>query len=126
MPDISLKVAATQTGIDATYPSYIPNDYNLSGITSENEKITLDFYNAKADKTFSLSEEKSAWDSNTLLNNYVKDAFGDNYSIIREQGITIYTSKTEATWVNNRIVYKLSFEKGTLTDKQIRLIATSL
>ena len=35
MPDISLKVAAMQTGIDNPYPSYVPRDYNVSDVVSE-------------------------------------------------------------------------------------------
>ncbi|MBP5205036.1 hypothetical protein J6Z37_01920, partial [Candidatus Saccharibacteria bacterium] len=45
MPDISFRVAAMQTGIDASYPSHVPRNYNLSGITSESDKITLSFVN---------------------------------------------------------------------------------
>ena len=34
-PDISVRVAAMQSGIEATYPSYIPRGYSLSDIISE-------------------------------------------------------------------------------------------
>ena len=126
MPDISLKVAAMQTGIDATYPSYIPRDFAISSITSEDRKITLGFKNASTDAAFTLVEETSSWDSNALLNNYVKDACGDNYSAVKEQGLTIFICSSNATWVNGGVVYKLTADDGTLTNKQIRGIATSL
>ena len=126
MPDISLKVAAMQTGIEATYPSYVPRDFGLSGIVSESGKITLNFANHASGDEFSLVEEKSSWDSNALLNNFVKDEYGDNYSTIREQGLTIYVSDSNAAWVNGGIVYKLNTTTGTLTKKQISSIAASL
>lgn len=126
MPDISLRVAAMQTGINATYPNYIPRDFKTSGIVSEDGKITINFYNQNTRQSFSLIEEKSSWDSNALHNNFVKEAYGDDYSIIREQGLTIYVSKSNAAWVNGGIVYKLEAENGVLTDKQISSIATSL
>lgn len=126
MPDISLKVAAMQTGIEASYPSYVPRDYNLSDITSENGKITLNFRNAAAESAFTLVEEKSSWDSNALLSNFVKQAYGDNYTVVREQGLTIYVSGSNATWVNGGIVYKITTTSGSLTKKQIRSIAVSL
>ncbi len=126
IPDISLKVAAMQTGIDASYPSYIPRDYSISSITSENNKITLDFKNTKNNDAFSLVEEASSWDSNALMTNYVQKTFKDNYSIVREQGLTIYISDNNAAWVNGGIVYKLTVTSGSLTHKQIRSIAVSL
>ena len=126
MPDISLRVAAMQTGIEASYPGYVPRDYSLSDITSEDGKITLNFKNASTGDAFTLIEEQSSWDSNALLTNYVKDAYGDNYSVIREQGLTIYISGSDASWVNGGVVYKLKTTSGSLTKKQIRSIAVSL
>lgn len=125
MPDISLKVAAMQTGIDATYPSYVPRDYNVAGITSENGRVVLEFHN-NTDEKFILEEEASSWDSNALLTNYVKEAFGDGYSIVREQGLTIYIKGSNAAWVNGGIVYKIKAADEVLTNKQIRSIAVSL
>ena len=126
MPDISLRVAAMQTGINASYPGYIPRDYRLSSITSEDSKINLKFYNANTGDLFSLIEEKSSWDSNALLNNYVKPTFDENYTTVREQGITIYLAEDSATWVNGGIVYKLQYNNGALNNRQIRSIAVSL
>lgn len=126
MPDISLKVAAMQTGIDAAYPNYIPRDFRISSITSENGKITLEFVNDNTKDAFSLIEEKSSWDSNALLNNFVKDAYGDKYDTVREQGLTLYINESNAAWVNGGVVYKLETTSGSLTNKQIRSIAVSL
>ena len=126
MPDLSLKVASIQTGIDASYPSYIPRDFTLSDITSENGKVSMSFKNAGSNTDFSLVQEKSSWDSSALLNNFVKDTYGDNYTTIREQGLTLYVSGSNACWVNGGIVYKLTTNSGSLTKKQIKSIATSL
>ena len=126
-PDVSLKVAAMQTGIDASYPSYTPRDFYLTDITSENGKITLNFKNPSSDTSYSLVEEKSAWDSNSLYNNFVKTNYKDDYSTVREQGLTVYISKnTDAAWVNGGVFYRLTVKSGSLTKKQITTIATSL
>ena len=125
-PDISLKVAAMQTGIEASYPSYVPRDFNLSDITSENGKVTLNFRNASTGDAFSIIEEKSSWDSNALLTNYVKDAFGSDYATIKEQGLTLYIGGGNAAWVNRGVVFKIRVSAGLLTKKQIRSIAVSL
>lgn len=126
MPDLSLKVAAMQTGIEASYPAYVPRDYNLADIASENGKIKLNFKNSFNDQAFSLTQEKSSWDSNALLSNFVKDNYSENYMVVREQGLTIYIDGSNATWVNGGIVYKITANSGTLSKKQIRSIAVSL
>lgn len=126
MPDLSLRVAAMQTGINASYPSYVPRDFNVSSITSEDGKITLEFRNASTDERYVIVEEASSWDSNALLSNYVKETYGENYTIVREQGLTIYMSNSDAAWVNGGIVYKIRAQGEVLSNKQIRSIATSL
>lgn len=126
MPDISLRVAAVQTGIEASYPSYVPRDFSLSGITSENGTIALNFDDSTTGQSFTLIEESSSWDSNALLNNYVRENYGENYTVVREQGLTIYISDSNATWVNSGMVYKIEAQSDTLSKKQICSIATSL
>ena len=126
MPDISVRVAAMQTGIQASYPSYIPREYRLSSVyTTQDNSVAMDFIGPNQAK-FILSEEKLPWDSNALLNRYVKNKWGENYDSIREQGITIYISGSNAAWVNAGIVYKITNLQGELTKKQIKNIVTSL
>lgn len=124
MPDFSLRVAAMQTGIEATYPSYRCG-HSLGSITSENGKISMEFHNDKDGKKFVITEEKSSWDSTALLNNYVKQNFDKDYITVREQGLTIYIDSEEAAWVNGGIVYKMDLKNDSLTKNQIRSIATS-
>ncbi len=126
MPDISMRVAAMQSGIDPKYPSYVPRDYSVNDMVAEDGKITLVFKNNNTGGSFSLIEERSSWDSNALVANYVKIAFGEEYDTIREQGITVYVSGNASAWVNGGMLYKLNVISGDLTKKQIRSIATSL
>ena len=125
MPDVSVRVAAMQTGIEATYPTYIPRGYALSNISSEDKKLVMNFIDSEK-HSFSISEEKSSWDSAALESNYVKEEWESNYSTIREQGLTLFISGSNAAWVNGGIVYKLTTTSGELTKKQIKSIATSL
>ena len=126
MPNVSLKVAAMQTGINASYPSYVPRDYSISSITSENKKIVLEFKNGQTGQKYSLVEEASSWDSNALLTNYIKPTYGDNYTTVKEQGLTIYYSGSNAAWVNGGVKYMITADGDTLSNKQIRSIAASL
>ena len=123
-PDISVRVAAMQTGIDAAYPTYIPRGYSLSGIVSEDKKITMTFNSGE--DSFVLSEEKSSWDNETLESSIVKSTWGNNYTSVREQGITIFISGSDAAWVNGGILYKIDASANNLTKKQIKSISTSL
>ena len=78
------------------------------------------------DAKFKLTEEKSSWDSNAFLNNFVKANWGINYTVVREQGITIYISnEADASWVNGGLLYTLDSD-GQLSKKQIKNIVTSL
>ncbi len=126
MPDISIKVAAMQTGIQATYPSYVPRDYRLSGVyTAQDNSVAMDFLGPNQAK-FTLTEEKLPWDSTALSNRFVKPKWGEDFTTIKEQGITIYISGSNAAWVNAGIVYKITNFHGELTKKQIKNIVTSL
>lgn len=125
IPDISVRVAAMQTGVEASYPSYIPRDYSLKGISSESGKITINFEGPDR-ATFTLTEEKSSWDSTTLLRNYVEPTWRDNYTSTHEQGITIYVSGSNAAWVNGGVLYKINSTGANLTNKQLRNIVTSM
>lgn len=125
IPDISVKVAAMQSGIEASYPSYIPRGFSPSDISSENGKITLTFKGPEK-ASFTLTEEKSSWDSTTLLRNYVEPNWQTSYITTHEQGITIYISGANAAWVNGGVLYKIEAASSSLTKKQLRNIVTSL
>ena len=126
MPDISVRVAAMQTGIDKAYPSYIPADYHLDGLVKEEAgKITMNFKNSEG-KRFSLIEEKSSWDSAAVLSNYVRANWGSDYSIAKGQGLTIYVSKSNAAWVNGGVFYVISDADNNLSPTDLHDIAVSL
>ena len=126
MPDISVRVAAMQTGIEKIYPSYVPSNYRLDGLVKEDAgRVTMNFKNEDG-KKFILMEEKSSWDSAAVLSNYVKKNWGDNYSIAKGQGLTIYISGSNAAWVNGGVFYTISNEDGSLTATDLHDIAVSL
>lgn len=125
IPDISVKVAALQTGIQASYPSYVPREFSLRDIASENGRVIINF-SSESGKTFALIEEKSSWDSSALVRNYVEPNWADDYTTTHEQGITIYVSNSNAAWVNGGVLYKITAAPNVLTTKQLRNIVTSL
>jgi hypothetical protein len=125
MPDISVRVAASRAGMEGRYPNYLPKGYELDGLVSEKSgKVEMTFENG-ADQ-FTITQEKSAWDSNALYSNYIQKEWGQSTMILREQGLTIYVNGSDAAWVNGGVKYVIDDAGDALTKQDLRDIAVSL
>lgn len=126
IPSISVGFAASQAGIAATYPQYKPDGYHLNQpVTYSDGTVTLKFKSNSDDSQYSIIQTRSSWDSSAVLTNIVQKAAGDNYITTQESGLTIYSYKDNATWVNGGILYTIQ-SNAPLSGEQIRHIATSL
>ena len=126
LPDLSVRVAAMQHGIESIYPSYIPKGYRMDGLVAEkNGKVVINF-SGQDGKNFTLSEEKSSWDSLALLSQFVGPNWGEDYTTIREQGLTIYVSGSDAAWMNGGVFYHIDDAEDGLTKTQIHDIVVSI
>ena len=126
MPALSTRIAATQAGIDASYPSYQPMGYSLSGPVAYKEgTVTMKFAANAGPQNYTLTQTKSGWDSSAVLEYYVEPNAGGNYITTTTNGLTIYTYGDNAVWVNGGILYTIN-GNATLSDSQIQRIATSL
>jgi len=126
MPSLSVGFAASQAGIDAKYPEYKPDGYHLAQpVTFSDGEVTLNFSSNSGTGEYTVTQTRSSWDSSAVLNNVVKKAAGDNYVTTQEQGLTIYSYDSNATWVNGGILYSIN-SSAPLSGDQIRHIATSL
>lgn len=126
IPSISVGFAASQAGINATYPQYKPDGYRLSQpVTFSEGTVTLQFESNTDTSEYSVIQTRSSWDSSAVLTNVVKKTAGDNYVTTQESGLTIYSYEKNATWVNAGILYTIE-SNAPLSGEQIRRIATSL
>lgn len=127
MPNLSVRVAAVQAGIEAEYPSYRPTGYSLSGpIAYDNGSVGMKFaMNGSIDQSFTLKQARSGWDSSAVLDSYVQPQVGDSYATTQDNGLTIYSFDANAAWVNNGILYTIEGD-APLSLEQIRKIATSM
>jgi hypothetical protein len=126
MPALSVRVAAAQAGINATYPQYKPDGYGLDGpVTYTDGAVSIHFVANTGTSKFSITQSKSSWDSSAVLDNVVRKAVGDQYITNQERGLTIYTYNGNAAWVNAGILYIIQGD-APLSGDQIRHIATSL
>lgn len=126
MPSLSVRVAAAQAGVDASYPEYKPDGYRLSGpIAYTGGQVSMKFAANAGPHTYTIDQSKSSWDSSAVLDNYVMKKVGQNYLAYNERGLTIYTFGGNAAWVNGGILYTISGD-APLSSDQIRRIATSM
>ncbi|QHN42686.1 hypothetical protein GII36_02340 [Candidatus Mycosynbacter amalyticus] len=126
VPNLSVRVAAAQAGIDASYPGYQPDGYRLNGpVAYSDGQVQMQFAANTGTSDFTLKQSKSSWDSSALLENYVREKAGDDYTTSQEKGITIYSYKGNAAWVSGGILYTID-GNAPLSPDQIRKIATSV
>ncbi len=126
MPALSVRVAASQAGINAGYPDYRPDGYSLNGpVTYSDGRVSMNFQANGGTQGFKINQSKSAWNSEAVLDNYVTARAGSSYVPYTEHGLTIYTFNDNAAWVNGGILYTIEGD-APLSSEQIRRIATSL
>lgn len=127
MPSISLRVAAAQAGIDASYPQYHPDGYRPGGaITFAPGEVNIPFSANGNETAYTLTQSKSSWDSNAVKEYVEKETDGSlAYTAEAERGITIYSYGGNAAWVNGGVLYTIK-GNANLSNDQIRRIATSM
>jgi len=126
MPSLSVRVAAAQAGVNASYPSYHPDGYSLNGpVAYAQGEVKMKFASNAGPQNFTVSQSKTSWDSSAVLDNYIREKAGDNYITYDEHGLTIYTYGGNAAWVNGGVLYTITGD-APLSGDQIRHIATSM
>ena len=124
MPNISIKMAAVQSGIDAKYPGYKPDGYALNGpIKFKSGEVSMKYAYADGSSGYTITQQKSGWNSSAVKEFFSEKHKNPNTTMI--DGLTIYSGGKEAAWVNGGILYQISGE-ANLSSSQIEKIATSL
>lgn len=129
VPAFSVRVAASQAGFNATYPSYSPEGYAFSGpATFSGNKIYLK-YSGQNSLNFQITQEKSSWDSSAVKENIASKWANHSPARFEEQGQNVYyaisSDETKAAWVSGGILYQLSSNTGLSYDN-IRRIVNSM
>lgn len=126
LPNLSVRVAAAQAGINASYPQYQPDGYSFNGpVAYAPGEVTLNFQsNSNHDQDYIIKQRASSWDSQAVLDNYVSKETG-TYLTYSERGLTVYTYGSKAAWVNGGILYTLN-GNAPLSSDQILKIAGSM
>lgn len=125
LPTISLKVAASRAGVNASMPEYKPDGYSLDGpITYSPGEVVISYKSNTNDTGYKLTQKATNWDSQAVLDNYVERQ-ATNYLTFQERGITVYTFGNKAAWVNGGLLYTLDGD-AALSSDQILRVATSM
>lgn len=125
LPNLSVRVAASQAGINATYPGYKPDGYRLAGVNYDQGSVSLKFAANAGPQNFTITQQQTSWDSTAVKENYVKTNWGDDVVPYSERGLTIYAHEGNAAWVNGGILYTITGD-APLSTSQVRSVATSL
>lgn len=125
LPNISVRVAAAQAGINASYPAYHPDGYRLAGVAYTKGAVSMKFAANAGPQNFTITQQQTSWDSTAVDENYVKPNWGDDVVPYAEHGLTIYAHDGNAVWVNGGILYTISGD-APLSSSQVRGIATNL
>lgn len=126
MPTISIRIAAVQSGIDASYPDYRPSGYRLDGPIAYNDgKVSMRFASNAGPQSFIINEQRSSLNSSAVLEDYIEPKAGKEYGTHTQSGLTIYTYNNSAAWVNGGILYTIEGD-APLSNDQVLRIATSL
>ena len=92
MPNLSIKIAAMQTGVNAKLPEYKPQGYQLNGPAAYTDgKVKVGYKSFFGNQEYSITQTSSEWDSQATLDNFVAKDSKDDYQTRSTQGLTIYT-----------------------------------
>jgi len=126
IPNISMRVAASRAGFDASLPSYSPNGFSMKGpIEYGPGHITLNFRSNSDDRNFQLVQTVSNWNSTALIDNFLASN-NKTYQTYQDKGRTVYIyDGTNATWVSGGIWYQIVGD-SSLNNEQLLQIANSI
>lgn len=126
MPGLSVRVAASQADVAATFPDYHPDGYRFNGpVAFAPGQVSIGFQANGGTHGYTVTEQKSSWDSQAVYDNVVASKAGDTYTTNSQQGLTIYTFEGGAAWVNKGILYTVD-GNAPLNNEQLLRIASSL
>lgn len=126
IPNLSMRLAASRSGVRGTLPSYQPAGFGMKGgIAYQSGQIVLGFKSNSDGRNFEITQKNSTWNSEALRDNYLL-ASGRKYQVILDKGKTIYLyDGSNATWIDGGIWYRVE-GNAQLNSAQLLSIANGL
>ena len=127
IPNMSVKIASSRSGVHASLPGYRPSGFALKGPVQYNKgQLIMQFQaNADSNRVFSITERTSDWNNESLLKEFVA-AGARSYQAIDNNGKTIYMYEgNNATWLDKGTWYTVE-DKASLNNDQLLKIINSI
>lgn len=124
VPYVAVKLAATRAGVNASMPSYQPAGFGLTGhIQYQPGQVSYAYKAHTDDRNFTVTQAKSAWNSDALVENYV--AKYQPYITREDKGKTIYIyDGSNATWVSGGVWYRIEGNSSLNMDQIVGLASS--
>jgi hypothetical protein len=123
--NIQLQLASAKAGFSASVPLYKPAGYTMNKLNYSTGAVAMAFQDNSTNSAFNVTQKKSNWDSQTLLENFVATS-NQPYQGYESAGRTIYVyGQGKATWVNGGIWYQID-GANNLSNEQIVKVAASM
>jgi hypothetical protein len=125
LSNVRLQMASAKAGFNASLPNYKPAGYSLGQLNYSDGVVAAQFRNNSDDLQYSVIQKSSSWNNATLRDTFVTP-IDSNYRTIDAGGHTIYLyGERYATWVNDGVWYVIQ-SNGSLSDRQLVDLATSM
>jgi hypothetical protein len=124
-PNLAVKVAASRAGIDAQMPRYTPAGYSFDGpIDYTTGQLTIRFSSNSDNANLAVTQRRTAWDSQTLLESYVLPK-NPKYLTFQQNGLTVYMyNGNNAAWVNKGLLYTIEGQNQLSTEQVLRMASS--
>ncbi len=125
MPGLSVRLAASQSGVAASYPDYQPDGYSFEGpVAFQQGEVTVRFKSNGGGNGFTIHQRASNWNSVAVLDNLVDEASNGKYSTTSEGGVIIYTYGNNAAWSNGGVLYTIDGNAPLNTEQLVRIASS--
>ncbi len=126
IPNLSMRIASSRAGFSASMPNYKPSGFSMSGPVEYGPgKVKISFSSNSDQRSFSLTQQVSNWNSSALVDNYML-ASNKQYQTFDDNGKTIYIyDSSNATWVSGGVWYQIE-GNSSLNSDQLLKIANSI
>ncbi len=122
---ITLRFADAKAGFNASLPTYQPEGYGVGSFSYAPGNVGTSFQNADTGREYTLNQQTTKWESEALLDNYVRVNY-PSYQALQSGNQIIYVyGKNNASWIKNGIWYQLT-SNGNLSTSQVLSIADSI
>ncbi len=125
LPGIRLQMASASVGFSATLPNYRPVGFSQGALSYSPGVVATEFHSNSDDRAYTVTQKRSSWDKTALRDNFLNPLNTDYQSVAAGSKIIYIYGQHNATWVSDGIWYVIQ-SKGSLSDRQVVLLASSL